>query len=316
MGNESVKLAMSFSKEKIRLIEAEDWDHSIRLTSVVQIPSPGNFDFSAIGNQKRIPQFADVIDKSLENFSSNIKSAKVAIDRKFAIKKTFLVDKGFLKAEISNHIEWELEQLLIAPRDEYNVGFEHVNLPDAKYNIVVFAAIRRSVIKYIEEIFKKSRIALDSVDLDVFSSIRAVNVTLGENKKGANTILDFSDDSVGLTILYNGNYALSSELSSTLKNKRYNEQSLVELVTDIDTELKNLLSKLAENIKISALSNIFIVGEKIDQEIIPELQKKQLANAVSILNPFQNIQRQLNVESQMLIDEHSERFLPCLGMLY
>ena len=55
------------------------------------------FDFSVIGDDDYVPQIADLIDKTLENFSVNVTDAHVCIDRRLALKKNFAIDKGLIE---------------------------------------------------------------------------------------------------------------------------------------------------------------------------------------------------------------------------
>lgn len=315
MANESVKLGISFSYDTIRFIEAEEWNGRLSLTSVVQAPMPKAFDFSVISDYTYVPQIADVLDKALENFGKNISRARVALDRRMALKKSFAIDKGLSEEHIRSHIEWELEQLLIAPRDEYNVGYEHSALPNSKTDVIVFAAVRKAIVNYVEEIFKKSRLTLDTVDLDIFSSIRALNAAYRENLRGATALVEFTPAGVGLTLLLDGLYALSAELPTMIDNVRFDALPMAKLALAVNGELQKIVDNVEENIRVIELDRIIFSGDIKDRSIISEIQEVRPSTAVSLVKPFDEIYKQLNIESQMLIDEHGERFLSCLGMI-
>ncbi len=317
MANESIKLGISFARDQIRFIEAEVWNGRFNLISIVQMPTPGPFDLTIIGDEKLIPRFSELLNNSLENFTDGVDSAGVCIDRRLALKKTFAVDKNLSEDAIRKHIEWELEQALIAPRDEYNVGFEHIVLPRSKNDVVVFAALRKAVVSYIDEIFKKSRLSLQTVDLDVFSSIRALGHAYGDKLNGVSALVEFWPTGVGYTILVDGMYAISTEkpVSNDDKKALIGDIPASELASIVNKEINRLVEYLEEELNISNLDRIFVAGEEADRAVVSELEKLQLSASVDFVEPFNNVHRQLNIESQMLIDEHAERFLSCFGMI-
>lgn len=315
MANESIRIGIDFSKDMIRFIEAERWNGKMNLTNVLQAPLPTTFDYSTIGDVKLVPQFSDAIDKACESFNPKAKSARLCIDRRLAIKKTFAVDKGLSEDEIRQHIEWELEQLLIAPRDEYNVGFELTILDSKQSDIIVFVAVRKSLIRYLQDIFKKSRLELRGVDLDLFASERALEYAYPENLKGVSALIEFNHSGIGLTVLCNGKYALSNELPAVINQKEFQDLASADLVIPVQNELNKLLQNLQENLGISSVNRIFLSGESADKSLINDIERLFNDVPVMFVEPFKNMYRQLNIESQMLIDNHPENFLSCLGMV-
>lgn len=314
MGNESIKLGISFSQDAIRFIEAEVWESRINITSIVQVSMPEPFDYTTIGDPDLIPQYAHAIDKSLENFNSAIQAAPLCLDRKLAIKKTFAVDKGLSEKEIRQHIEWELEQLLIAPRDEYNVGFEHAVLPHAKEDIIVFVALRKAIVNYIEEIFKKSRLDLISLDVDLFASIRALKQAYADKLKGLSALVEYNKTGIGFTLLLDGDYLLSDELPLLMEDSPYFEHPSDELAQHTFHKIQSLVDRVQDNIEVN-LSRILLSGESADHAVLTPLEALAHESAVHMVEPFQNVHTQLNIESQLLADERPQHFLPTLGMI-
>lgn len=316
MTDESVKIGIEFAKDVIRFIEAERWNGKLNITNVQQVQLPHPFDYSAIGDEKLIPHFAEVIDRACESFNPKSKKTRVCIDRRLVMKKTIEVDKGFTENDIRQHIEWELDQLLIAPRDEFNVGFEHVILNTKQSDIIVFVAVRKALIRYLQDIFKKSRLELESVDVDLFAAVRALAHGYGHTLKGSSALLQFNRSGIGLTVLYDGKYALSGELSAVINDRDYASLPSAELAIPVQTELNRLLKSLQDRLNFSALNRIFIAGDSADKAIVNELEHVYPATAVVVVDSFKNIYRQLNIESQMLIDNHPENFISCVGMVF
>jgi Tfp pilus assembly PilM family ATPase len=279
------------------------------------VPLPKPFDFAIVGDHDYVPQVSNLLDKTLENFSATISSARVCVDRRLALKKFIPVDKGLTAEEIKNHVEWELEQLLIAPRDEFNVDFDHIAIPNAKKDVVAFAAIRKAVVGFIVDIFQKSRLTLEFLDLDLFASIRALSMIDSDVNNGESALVEFGQAGVGISFLVDGLLAASSDLASTIDNQRVDDLSTDALALAIHAELQKLTENVEENFLAMELERVFISGHIKDKSIVDQVQKLLPSAAVLLVEPFNHVHKQLNVESQMLIDNQGEQFLSCLGMV-
>ena len=316
MTDESVKIGIEIAGDMIRFIEAELWNGKVNITNVQQMHLPCPFDYSSIGDATLIPRFAEVIDRACESFNPKSRKARACIDRRLVLKKTIEVDKGFTEDDIRQHIEWELDQLLIAPRDEFNVGFEHIILNTMQSDIIVFVAVRKALIRYLQDIFKKSRLQLESVDVDLFAALRTLAHGYGDTLKGTSALLQFNRSGIGLTVLYDGKYAFSGEVSPVINERDYSTLPSAEVVVPVQTELNRMLQRLQDRLSFPALNRIFIAGDSGDKAIVNDLEHGYPTTAVVSVNSFKNIYRQLNIESQMLIDNHSASFLSCVGMVF
>jgi Tfp pilus assembly PilM family ATPase len=314
MKNGSTTLSIFLSGDTIRFIEAEDWNGTINITNVAKTPLPKKFDFSVIGDDDYVPQIADLIDKTLETFSVDVMDARVCIDRRLALKKNFAIDKGLTDDEIRQHIEWELEQVLIAPRDEYNVDYLCTTLIGSKKDVVVFAAIRTAIVKYLRDIFQKSKVSMQTMDLDLFAAVRALTATTNE-LSGAHALVDFSPSGIGVTCLLDGAYTLSVDLPTVVDDKRFEDWSTDVLAATIDQALQKVIENVEENFRVVDLQTIFLSGPLPHSSLVDELAGLRPDSDVKVFEPFGQVHKQLNIESQTLIDEQGEEFIACLGMI-
>ncbi len=314
MTNESTMLSIDLSGDTIRFIEAENWNGTLNITNVAKTPLPKKFDLSVIGDDDYVPQIADLIDKTLETFSVSDSHARVSIDRRLALKKNFAIDKGLTDDEIRQHIEWELEQVLIAPRDEYNVDYLYTTLIGSKKDAVVFAALRTVIVKYVRDIFQKSRVSVQTIDLDLFATVRALSATTSD-LSGAQALVDFSPSGIGVTCVLDGAYALSLDLPTIVDDKRFVDWSMDVLAATINQTLKKVIENVEENFRVAEVQNIFLSGPLPHSSIVEELAALSPDAEVKIFEPFRQVHKQLNIESQTLIDEQGDEFIACLGMI-
>ncbi len=314
MTNGSATLSIYFSGDTIRFIEAEHWSGTVNLTNAAKTPLPKKFDFSVIGDYEFVPQIADLIDKTLEHFSSSVSAARVCIDRRLALKKNFAIDKGLTDDEIRKHIEWELEQVLIAPRDEYNVDYIFNTLVGSQKDVVAFAAIRTAIVRYLRDIFQKSRISIETLDLDLFASLRALNAT-ADDLDNAHVFVDFSPSGIGVTCLLDGAYTLSVDLPTVIDEKRFDSWSTDVLAATINDNVQKLLNSVEENFRVIDLQRIYLSGPLPHSSVVDELARLRPQTDIKIFEPFGQFHKQLNLESQTLIDEQGDDFIACLGMI-
>ncbi len=315
MVNEGVRIGIELARNKIRFIEAESWNGRLNITSVQQSDLPTQFDFTTIGDPGMISRFSETIDQACTGFDPQHRQARLCIDRRLVIKKTFAVDKDMAEADIRQHIEWELEQLLTAPRDEFNVGYEHTVLNLGRNDVVVFVAVRKALIHYLQEIFKKSRLELESVDLDLFASIRALRYAHGDVVHGTTALLEFNRSGIGITLLHDGGYVLSDELPAVINEKDYTTLPSAEVAVPLQAELHKLLQNIKDNLGILTLNRIVLAGECTDKALMSDLDHLFPRVPIIFAEPFNNSYRQLNIESQRVIDTYGQNFLSCLGMV-
>lgn len=314
MNNVSTTLAINLSGDTMCFVEAENWNGTVNITNVARTPLPKKFDFSVIGDFEYVPQIADLIDKTLEHFSGDASDARVCIDRRLALKRNFAIDKGLTDDEIRKHIEWELEQVLIAPRDEYNVDYNFNTLAGSQKDSVVFAALRTAIVRYLRDIFQKSRVSMQTMDLDLFASLRAFGATM-DDLAGDHAFIDFSPSGIGVTCLLDGTYTLSVDLPTVVDEKRFDEWPIDVLAANLDLSLQKLIENVEENFRPVNVQRLYFSGPLPHSSLVEQMSTLKPEVDVKVFEPFTQIHKQLNIESQTLLDEQGEEFIACLGMI-
>ncbi len=311
MNNESLRLGISLTKNKIRFVEAEIWNDEISLLNVAEADLDTSFEMPVIRNNELVPRFATIIDNTINSSSLQASTARLSLGRRFALTKTVLLDKELEESKVRQHIEWELDQYLISPRDEHNVGFEYVSPPGIAKDIVVIVAVRKAVVKYIQEIFKKSVVSLDTIDLDIFSELRALKKGAEEIRHGLNAIVNISENGLNLVLLENGHFMISSEYLED--DSGHLEGTSSQIAQTIHSELNNLSQKMGR--QNAQISNIYFSGESVESSVLYEVGNIYNETTVRKANPFDNVHRQLNLEAEDFIQNIPEKFVASFGMV-
>ena len=311
MDNESLRLGISLTQNKIRFVEAEIWNNETSLLNVTEADLDTSFEMPVIRNNDLVPRFATVIDNAVNSSSLQARTARLSLGRRFALTKAVLLDKELEESKVRQHIEWELDQYLISPRDEFNVGFEYVSPPGITQDIAIVVAVRKSVVRYIQEIFKKTVVSLDTIDLDIFSEMRALKKGADEIQHGLNAIVNISDNGLNLVLLENGHFLISSEYLEDENDQLEGTSS--QIAQTIHRELNSLAKKMGR--QNAQISNIYFSGESVESSVLYEVGNIYNETTVRKANPFDNVHRQLNLEAEDFIQNIPEKFVASFGMV-
>lgn len=318
LDKDDILLGLNFAGNSIYAVEAEKREGQIHLITVAESEMEYPFDFSAIGADEYVTSFANGINSLIDRVGIRSKAVRFALDRRMVLLKRLVVDRGLSDSELRQQVEWELEQLLVAPRDEYNVGFERLGPVSEKYEGVIIVAVRKAVISYLKEIFKQTPLNLTVVDVDIFAAIRSLWGDIEKASDGLSALVDFGKKSIFFTLVENGKYFLSSEISTSQSEgsdlSRLNANS-EELARFVEEELLRLVQGIGDYTVPQNLQQVFLAGEGVDMEIIPHLKQRFDAAMVGLADPFSNVRQRLDAESESLTKEKPEKFLVSVGMI-
>ena len=201
--------------------------------------------------------------------------------------KTLQVDPGLTDDELKSHLDWEVEQFIISPREEYNIAFERLNSNDER---VAFVSIRSKVIDYIKAIFSQTRFNLQSVDVDLFAAIRGLNLNFVK-AKASYALLELAEKEMSFSLVHDNRFLCASEVKFPAKGPgemEIGEATDAELAKIIYDELNRLLQQEDVGFGVQDLRVVFACGEKLTDSIIKELGKLYSIR-VQTVNPFEHI---------------------------
>ena len=100
-----------------------------------------------------------------------------------------------------------------------------------------------------------------------------------------------------------------------IDDQRFDSLPADRLALAINKELQKLIENVEENIAVIELERVFFSGDLKNKTVVDEFQKLLPSVTARLVEPFNHVHKQLNVESQSLIDKQAEQFMPCLGMI-
>ena len=84
---------------------------------------------------------------------------------------------------------------------------------------------------------------------------------------------------------------------------------------DLNELLDRLVGRIHQSIHVESFHTVYFFGDNFDRKLLNEFEKRSESYQAVYLNPFQDLQLELDLESQNLVQQYSERFLYCLGMV-
>jgi Tfp pilus assembly PilM family ATPase len=313
-----ILLGLTIIGKKLRGVEAENREGQLNIVSVAETPCEVPFDFSSISNNENIPRFARAINTLIDDAGMRAKVALFALERRMVLTKKLKVDEGLSETEIKQHIEWELEQLLISSRDEYNVAFDRLGPCEEKYENIILVAVRKKIIEYLREIFNKTALKLSMVDVDLFAAIRTFTNGLEGGPQDLSALVDFNNRGIDFTLIHNGVYLSSSELSASAfeETSAYpSEGEPEDIARMVNEEMDRLVNSSFGHGAPPHLQTIALYGDYVDRNVLKILQEQRSETHVAFADPFSSVRLRLNAEAELFTKEHPEKFLVSVGMV-
>lgn len=313
-----ILLGLTFIGKKLRAVEAENRDGQLNIVSVAETPCDIQLDFSSVSNYENIPRFAKSINTLIDEAGIRAKVALFALERRMVLTKKLKVDEGLSETELKQHIEWELEQLLISSRDEYNVAFDRLGPREEKFENIVLVAVRKKIVEYLREIFNKTALKLSMVDVDLFAATRTFAKSQERAAQELSALVDFNNRGIDFTLVHNGVYISSSELSASAfeENSAYpSEGDPEDIARMVNEEMDRLVNSSFEYGEPPSLRTIALYGDYVDRNVLKKLQEQRSESRVVFADPFSSVRLRLNAEAELLTKEHPEKFLVSVGMV-
>lgn len=310
-----IKLGVTIDGNRLRIIETDIENDQRIVTNLAEIPLEIPFDFYIIGNTELLGKISDACNEIAEK--GNFKATRVgfALSQRMVLLKTLTVDPEMTNSEVKQHLDWESEQFIVSPREEYNIAFERILSADGKNNRIAFVSVRNKIIANLKEIFARTRFRLSSVDVDTFAAMRAINANLnGLTEPYA--FVEVGEKGISSCIVRNKQYYGSSDIPFPTKgigDTNVGEATDAELAGVISEELARILSRENSGLTLSDLRCIYIFGAKFHDEILNSLSTRINAR-VLLANPFNRVKISATPDIYDAIRVRPDRFLVSLGM--
>ena len=329
-------LGMSFLCNKVRLAEAESSEGQVQINRVAYGQLDVAFDFSAIRGGSLTNKFSDFINARLAEGEFQARKTIVSLDNALVLVKKIPIDSDFSDEDITSQVGWEVEQMLLSPKEQFITAHQSLLSTSTAAEEVVIVAVRKTVIDYLRKIFAATDLRLVAVDINLFSAARALKASHNLEELENVGLIELGEVAINFSILRGGEYYLSQEVAypigrgeaglptgePTAVGLSDRSRSRPDLGTGhageedlprfISKELRRLLvdNNLGETVE--ALDGVFLHGEMLEDQILESLQNAHDVR-VDRANPFRRLRLNFDLAEDPFVKARPELFLTCVG---
>ncbi len=306
MEKTNTHIGMTFDRDRIRYAVMGHGSVPMLLAAGEAVLDT-SFDFSACNDEKQVFRQAAAIESiaELQNLAGG--QVSFAMDHSYLLLKRLRIDSELNETEIRQHVEWEMEQFLVAPRDDYHVTYERVAGDGDRYEHLVVAALRKSIIHHIQAVFAKTGLALKVIDIDVLSAIRGLAAAGNLTSTGLDALVQVHGDRLQVVVIKNGVFLTFQ--ATTLRSGP--AEAIAGLINE---EILRALDTLGDEVLLKSVNRLYVAAPEITPQVIAALQPMLRTTEIVVVDPLQQIPHSLNTEAGRLVRENAGSFLPIIGL--
>ncbi len=186
------------------------------------------------------------------------------------------------ESEIEQAVMWEAEQYIPFKLNKVNVNYQILNIDEKNKNMkVLIVAAKKEKVEFLKDVFSKSKLKLEFLDVDIFSSINAYLENTPEKNKLV-FLLNIGAKSTKIALL--------------------NAQEPI-YFSYIDFNLDNLVLNIANKLSISESESLnMLLSKEKDPHLINIIE----SNLINLQNELSNV---LNFNFSLIADRHIDNFV-------
>ncbi len=242
----------------------------------------------------------------------------ISVDSQVAMIRKVLIDLTIPEDEIEEQIEWEVSQII--PEDslsEFLYVYEALpgGYSEARkaFLLVIF---RKEILESVKKLFLDTPLSIQFVELDLFSTLNGANRLFGIREQDLCFIADLRRDITKLLAVRKGDFFDSFVIS-------FNEDSEEPEAKKNDSaeNLANLMSKEIQRKLVeyqiepegNPIGILFLYGENSNLELVKHLEDSNIAKEVVILEPFNKLELNPEIENLSENGMASHEYSSCVG---
>jgi Tfp pilus assembly PilM family ATPase len=225
--------------------------------------------------------------------------------------KKIPVAMGLDATELKDQMMWEAEQVLLSPVKGFRMFYQR--LPSKTQNgnpYYLQILIRKNVLKSIHALVESAGIFLHEVEIDIFSSLRALQMNYSFDPEDIITLLQVQESGLLFTITHQGDYFLSHRVALP-KVETITTSDLADLITK---ELRRLVFGHRLGQDIGDLKKLYILGNGSVDDLMKTLSG-DFPIPVEKMNPLKRIQVAPELRESQEVLRNSNRYAATVGLL-
>jgi len=264
-----------------KLLAIDEWDNTV--------------SFTGSDRGRGMQQFLEYLTAFLKVNQSKTRKASIALDTSLLFLTTLPMEEGLTRAEITEHINWELSQYFPdLTQKEFISDVHPLTHPDAEpWREVLSVSIRRTHASLIQRALAQIGIELHILDVDHFAADTALRLNYPDAYRKYIALVGVKENRLDISLIRNG----------SLESYRY-------AVVNSNKEIVDRVALLAQEAK--GVFSIATYGPYLDRELLTQIRKASRL-LVEAMNPL----RHVAISDTLRIADHlsmpSYRFAAAVG---
>lgn len=300
-------LGLAFHPEYFSLVAANETQ--IESLAVLELSRP--FDLKSLrdGNWA-LHYYIETLTALYEKIGESGKQVNIVLDSSMALIKKIPIAMGLEEDMIKDQMQWEAEQLLISPLEQYNLVYERLPFAVPTGNpIYLQVLVRKKVIETVRKIVSEIGLQISEIDIDYFSIIRCLLYNYALAPKGLGVIIDLHREFIGLVFIRKQEYFLSNKLFL-----QDNSENTAELVKAVLKDLRRIVFGHGLGKGIEDINHFFILDHVSNKEFIEEFGRT-VNVPVDAIQPFRKLSITSDLSQSTEYTLLPERFTTSLGLV-
>lgn len=240
-----------------KLLAIDEWDNTVSFTG----SDPG----------RGVQQFLEYLSAFLKVNQSKTRKASIALDTSLLFLTTLPMEEGLTRAEITEHISWELSQYFPTfTQKEFISDVHPLAHPDVeRWREVLSVSIRRNHASLIQKALAQIGIELYILDVDHFAADTALRLNYPDAYRKYIALVGVKENRLDISLIRNGSLE-SYSYAIVSSNKE-----IVDRIALLSQEAKGVFS-------------ITTYGPYLDRELLTQIRRTSRL-LVEAMNPLRHV---------------------------
>lgn len=306
-------VGISIRGDIVRMTEAINSGGECRISKVSQGRVSVPLRFSVFREKHLVRHFTEDLNRLHEAGEFQAQNVVFTLDSGMVFIKKIPLDPNLRGAQLREQVQWEVEQFVISPADEYIIDFEHQPATNGlSYANAIVVVVRKAITGFLRQVFQESNLRLRAIDVDVFAAHRALARNYEPLADARLAMVDVRKENLQFSILHGKDLFLSQEIDYPVEEQgellRREEDHLARVISK---ELRRIILDHKLGRGVEDIPSLFLYGDGLSPAVVEALRTAHNIR-INLANPF----RRLKLASQIsdpAIQSHPETFLVSVG---
>ena len=304
-------IGLSLYPDQVCLVEMEG--RRVRAIAARELVQPFDLKTLRVG-EGSLDSVVQVVRDLYERMHGTSREVGIVLNDRMVLVKKIPVALGLTEEMLKEQMAWETEQILVASRSDYAVEYDPLPFKTATGNPEhLMILVRRKILKMVHSLVKRVGMTLRVVDVDVFSSIRALVANYDITPEETAVLVDVQRGHITCSVLRQQDYFLSHRVSLQEEATIPGSLDASETAKVVVKELRRLVFGHRLGREIEDLDRIFLAGSETVQEIYQELSSA-VSVPLEMVNPFRQLEVSPSVSQSTEFVKSPERCVAAVGV--